>query len=283
MRLLLVFLVLFSSQALAGVTGGPVVDATGKAVTSTPLGAYQALDINVTQHQDFSGSGTIAVSGGAVTATTNGAGIVNFVVSGVWVATLTIEGSVNGSWAAINGDEDASDTFVPSITINGLLSVAAGGYSQVRLRASSYTSGTATINWEAGAGTSLVEIFNTNAASLKASVNLNDGSGNAIASGNSQLAVRETLTTGGIYGNIVVGTSAAVEVKVGASRLTNRRMVTLVPVTAEVYWGYDSSVTTASGSPVFVNQMMAYNIDAAGSIYVISTASGSSVRVTESP
>jgi hypothetical protein len=71
-----------------------------------------------------------------------------------------------------------------------------------------------------------------------------------------------------VYGAITVSTSA-LEVKVGASRLQERQFVTVQPTTGDIWFGYDSSVTTTTGTKIFKNQF--FPIDAADTlpVYII--------------
>lgn len=93
----------------------------------------------------------------------------------------------------------------------------------------------------------------------------------------------DALNAGGTQGAITVGTSA-VEVKVGASALTNRKLVTLHNNSnATFYWGYTSGVTTSTGTPIFKDQVMFWAAKSSAPIYVITGSAGNNGRVTESP
>lgn len=85
----------------------------------------------------------------------------------------------------------------------------------------------------------------------------------------------------GLEGNISVGT-IAVEVKVGATKLTNRQSVTLLPIDSKMYWGFNSTVTTSTGTPVYKNQLITFNALDTCSIWIICSTNGKNVRVTES-
>lgn len=130
------------------------------------------------------GSGSINVLNGTVVGTTIDCSIISFNVTGTWSATIVIEGTINAgtTWIPIDGDIDATDTIINNFSVNSLITVNCASYGEVRLRASVYTSGTLNCIWESGPGLSLVEVFNTNVASLKATVNIQDGSSNAITS-----------------------------------------------------------------------------------------------------
>lgn len=132
---------------------------------------------------DYSGTGTIAALNGTVVATTNGCSTVTFNITGSWVATLVVEALINATWVGIDGDVDATDTLISSsgtITSNTLVTVPCASYGSVRIRASLYTSGTATVDWRAGTGLSLVEVFNTNATSLRTTDAASSATGSAV-------------------------------------------------------------------------------------------------------
>lgn len=108
---------------------------------------------------DKSGTGTIAALNGSVTATTNGCGTVTFNITGVWVATLGIQGTNdNSTWQAINSVQESNNQITSFTSSNTMITVGCGGFSQVRLTAVAFTSGTATVTWDAGAGNGNVQI-----------------------------------------------------------------------------------------------------------------------------
>src|SRR5271157_5409172 len=80
-----------------------------------------------------------------------------------------------------------------------------------------------------------------------------DSTGNTVnyvgATATGDLEVNDGLRSGGVYGNLnLVTANTAYEVRVGGSRLTSRKVVTIIPIDSNMYWGYDSGVTTATGS-----------------------------------
>lgn len=153
--------------AATGIMKVGVTDSSGNPITSTVDGSQRGLDSNIINIQDNLGTGTITALNGVVIANTNGSSIVNFQVTGTWTATLTIQGSVDGStWNIINGDVDTTDTIESTITTNTFITIPCGGFQQVRLIATAFTSGTANIAWEASVGGAVSEIFNLNPASL---------------------------------------------------------------------------------------------------------------------
>lgn len=160
----------------ATVTGSGVAGTPSSGVVSIQgVAGGTVVPANVTQivtASDKTGSGTIVALNGTVAATTNGCSIISFNVTGTWVATIVVEGTLDGgtTWLPIDADVDATDTIINSFTVNGLVTVNCASYGQVRLRASLYTSGTLSASWEAGAGLSLVQVYNTNAASFRVTV-----------------------------------------------------------------------------------------------------------------
>lgn len=123
---------------------------------------------------DKTGSGTITsgtTPNDVVTANTQGMGSVVFNVTGTWVGTMRVEGTVDSgaTWLLMTA-VDASQAVFATQTTNNRWQVACGGYSQVRLRMSSYTSGSASVVWNTGAGLAPLLVWNTNATSLKTGV-----------------------------------------------------------------------------------------------------------------
>lgn len=85
----------------------------------------------------------------------------------------------------------------------------------------------------------------------------------------------------GVQGQIIVGTTA-VEAKVGASTLANRQILTVQHLgNQRLYWGYTSAVTTSSGTEIFKNQLVTFEIELPLRVYLISDSSGQEVRITE--
>lgn len=89
----------------------------------------------------------------------------------------------------------------------------------------------------------------------------------------------DIVTTGGQNRAQSVTTSAA-EALGAATRLANRKYVSICPTNGTVYWGYANTVTTATGSPIFKNQNYALSVSDSVPIYVIS-AGTVDCRITE--
>lgn len=83
------------------------------------------------------------------------------------------------------------------------------------------------------------------------------------------------------YKNITV-TDTAQEVKVDASVLEERKVVTIQPLGGPVWFGYDSSVTTTTGTKIFRGQFLHLEASYRLPVWVIAdTGDSIDVRITE--
>ena len=98
-------------------------------------------------------TGTITALNGTVVIAANGTSSVNASVSGTWVATLVMEGqSGDGIWYTLAVGNPNGGLNISSFTTNNLYTVGSGGFTQVRIRASAYTSGTVNVTMDASSG-----------------------------------------------------------------------------------------------------------------------------------
>ena len=98
-------------------------------------------------------TGTITALNGTVVIAANGTSSVNASVSGTWVGTLVMEGqSGDGIWYALAVGNPNGGLNISSFTANNLYTVGSGGFTQVRVRASAYTSGTVNVTMDASSG-----------------------------------------------------------------------------------------------------------------------------------
>jgi epidermal growth factor receptor substrate 15 len=105
---------------------------------------------------DVSGGTSDTVSSGSVTANGQsviasnlaGHGSIGVQVSGIWVGTLAFEGSVDGTnYVAIAARSPNVGTPVTTTTANNVWRITAGGFINVRLRSTAWTSGTAVVTF----------------------------------------------------------------------------------------------------------------------------------------
>lgn len=83
-----------------------------------------------------------------------------------------------------------------------------------------------------------------------------------------------------VYGSLPVSTTA-VEIKVGASVLTERTVVTIQPLDGDIYYGYNSSVTTTTGTKIFQGQFFPFEAEDSLSVWVIAASGTIDCRITE--
>jgi hypothetical protein len=114
---------------------------------------------------------------------------------------------------------------------------------------------------------------------------ISDGTDTAKVTTNSDLSVSDGLRNGGVYGSLTLTTGGTTyEAKVGGSRLAQRKLLTIT-ANDDMYWGYDSSVSTSTGTPLFKNQQITFSVDPDSTFQIWLVASGSSktARITEAP
>jgi len=83
-----------------------------------------------------------------------------------------------------------------------------------------------------------------------------------------------------VYGNLSVSTTA-VELKVGASVLEERKVATILPTDGTIYFGYDNTVTINTGTPIYKQQFFPFEVSEQLSIWVITETGTVNCRITE--
>jgi len=132
---------------IRGGTDGTVIGNTGNALN---------VSATVAPSTDLIGSGTIAALNATVAVNTQGRSTITFGISGTWIATLNLEATIDSTnWFAIESFRVGDELEVSSTTAVGNFVVSCGGYAQIRVRASLYTSGTATIAYDSSIGQNL--------------------------------------------------------------------------------------------------------------------------------
>lgn len=94
------------------------------------------------------------------------------------------------------------------------------------------------------------------------------------------LAVTDVCNTAGLYKNLSVSTTP-LELKVGVSALTNRKVATALPMDGTIYYGYNSSVTASTGTPIFTKQHAEFLFTENVTIYLVAATGTVDVRITE--
>jgi hypothetical protein len=220
-------------------------------------------------------TGTLTSGSSVVTINLNGAASLNIDVSGPgFVGTIMVQVSEPSSARSLPLFAISSNLYTASITTNGSYRVASlAGSGTVNVMFTSYTSGSANILLRSSTAPYYVQPFNINAGNLLETSYTNDGSGNPIASYNSQLDTVDIINTALSSGSITVGTTA-VAARVSTSNLANRKMLMISPVTYTVYMGSSSAVTTATGTPIYPGQVVSFSFSANVTPYLIAATSG---------
>jgi len=99
------------------------------------------------------------------------------------------------------------------------------------------------------------------------------------SSANGDAFVRDSINTSSLNAAISIATTAA-EAKVGASRLTNRKFLSITPTNGTIYWGSTNTVTTANGTPIFKNQCITMAFTDNVAVWLIGVAT-TDVRIVE--
>lgn len=117
--------------------------------------------------QDTTSSGTITANGQTVTINPNGTGTVGVQITGSWIGTIEFEATTDGvTFFSVTFSGVPAGTLVNNIAANTNGRINSSGYNQVRLRASAWTSGTASISLIATQNAGLLRVFQTNPDSL---------------------------------------------------------------------------------------------------------------------
>lgn len=150
------------------------------------------------------------------------------------------------------------------------------------------TTGAADFNAGATGAQTLRTVANQGAPNTNANgwfQRITDGADNAKVTTNQDLSVSDGLRNGGLNGTLsLVTANTAYEAKVGGSRLANRKSLVIVPQD-NMFWGYDNTVTTSNGIPVYKDQPLIFSIDPDSTfqIWLVASASTKTAKIGESP
>lgn len=81
------------------------------------------------------------------------------------------------------------------------------------------------------------------------------------------------------YGSLSV--SSVTELKVGASVLAERKVVSFQPIDGIIYYGYSNSLTVSNGTKVFQGQLIVIEAGETLPVYLIAETGTVDVRITE--
>ena len=159
----------------------------------------------------YLGSGTITAAGTTCTPTTcvsvglfQDTGAVSFTISGTWSATLQFEVSEdNTHFVALNAYPPNSTTAVTNTAANGTWTAGVAGMVQFRVRASAYSSGTATVSIQGSKAVALSSLTGGGGGG-GSGVSSFSGDGTLLSNSASTGAVTATLENAGadtVWGN----------------------------------------------------------------------------------
>lgn len=100
---------------------------------------------------------------------------------------------------------------------------------------------------------------------------MKDANGNNINAINNQMEARDVINVGGQFRAQSVTTTAA-EAIGAATRLANRKLLSITPTNGTIYWGTSTAVTTTTGTPIFANQNLSLAFTDVVPVYVIAAA-----------
>lgn len=207
-------------------------------------------------------------------------------VSGTWVGTILLEGSNDGFVTSQNAAvfTPPAGVITTGITTNGYYRfVAVSGFTQIRARMSSYTSGSALVILSASIGAGLAPTVSVNYDSMLVKAKITDGTDVTNVTTSGDLTTNDGIRAGGSFGNLnLVTANTAYEVKVDGGRLTNRKLITIIPTDSDMYWGYNNTVTTSTGTPLYKNQLIIIStIDDTTQIWLVCANANKNARITE--
>jgi hypothetical protein len=145
----------------AGVTDPSTAAVASQRALVVAISPNTPISVSSTLLADRTATGTIAALNANVQMSAQGVGDVGVTITGTWVATLTFQGTIDGTnWFTIDAmplPVTSSSVCAQTTTANGQWTIAAAGLAKVRVIATAYTSGTATVTMEGNQASSTIE------------------------------------------------------------------------------------------------------------------------------
>lgn len=237
--------------------------------------------------QDSTSGGTISVLNGAINLVPNGESTATIQITGTWVGTLTLQGTNDGTnYNTVTGSTVPSGALVTAITANGNWRSNISAYSNFRIIATAWTSGTATVTIFGSSGLGILRVFQTNPESFQVGANgkynsslpsLNTGDRNEIQLNKfGELAI----VSRNLFRNITG--IATTTVKSGAGRLHN---VCINSGLTAVYTIYDNTAASGTTIAIITNSTTtnvvcaAYNVEFSTGLTIVTTGVGTNITI----
>lgn len=180
--------------------------------------------------------------------------------------------------------QGAVTTAAPSYTTAQTSPISLTTAGSLRTDTSSIAGNTVlTGNGTTGTGSQRVTIASDN---TPYPIKISDGTDTALVTTNGDQKVVDGLRNGSVYGAVNIPTAnTAVEAKIGASRLTNRKFLYITIENNGIFWGYDNTVTTTSGFPTANGQVLTWAIDPDSTfqVWLVGSANNKNVHIGETP
>lgn len=95
-----------------------------------------------------------------------------------------------------------------------------------------------------------------------------------------ELFTRDLINTSLLSGAVSL-TTTATAVRIGASNLSGRKLIIVIPVNGTIYWGYNNGVTSSNGMPLFKNQRLVLSLSDSLTIFAVAATGTVDVRIVE--
>lgn len=236
-------------------------------INTNVLAQTAVLNSGIATMLDKISTTSLTVLDSAVTLNTNGASTFGVQITGTWVGQLAFEGTKDGTtWYAVAAyPHSGTGATVSTTTGNTQLVIAAGSNTQMRVRRSIATSGTAVVTVVASIGTHLMQVYQLNANNFNGTVTVP----------NMQVCPTSTQTT------VTAGTASVALLAANANR---KKVIIINESNKDIYItnGATASLTNYSLylgpglSTLEINQPIF-----TGTMSVIASGVGATLRVTE--
>lgn len=182
----------------------------------------------VVQSSD-TGTGSLGALNAFVNSASNGAGTMIAEITGVWVGTITFQGSNNGFTTSQNITSIFLGGLAPqsaTTTVNGFFSILPQGFTSVRAVMTAYTSGTSTVTLTSSSPSRIMVPIQGNAANLNMTALIQDSAGASITVGQKTKAASLPVTIASDQGALAIS-SAGIPAALGQTTMSASQPVAI--------------------------------------------------------